>query len=471
MQINKTIILLVFLIITIFVPSAYAAENLELFRIRILNSDGGPIEVSSDKGSSYLRVGSVTHAATTSKEGFLASIYANPGTVAVTAVHGIRIKVAGNKSLSRAENRVISIIPKEFDTTPKGFGGHIAGSSGICTDIPAGTGIFRNLAPFAGNPVYLDTHGSLIPLPDGYNPKQGDVIVIIVNIPSPYPKEIIFENRKGGSVEVIYADKREKIAIVEQPVKGTGRFDATGYTGIGRINTNHTGVVTVSTASLNGGEIGSTKETRGGFQIVPSNHARSLDISPQIMIVAPVSPSTHLEGTEPIFSKYIGLIYDPSDEKRNFNVKIKTVSSDWIPIPEIIGKRDNSLVSLPGSGESVTFIKLIFPEITTDWVVGQIQRSYQEHINLSKQQAAKNGTLITDESITLSMSKSGMKNISYVNLYIDGSFRGVSNNPPYVFTINATALSPGEHHAELRAVDNGGNLLDKITKNFFIFNP
>ena len=468
MKLISKYIICIFLLLQLFLlqQPVRSADNSELFRIKILNRPGGRIEVSSDKGMNYSRVGMVTDAAITTAEGFLAAKYAANGTIAATAVHGLRIKTSGATSGSRYENRIISILPIEFHTEPERFGGHVAGNSGIMTNIPAGTSIFRNLAPFAGNQVYLQKSGILSKLPFDYSPEINDSLVIIVSLPDVMPNEIIFENRKDGTVEARYGDRKEVIATVKQPVTGIGRFDATGYTGVGAINTNHGGVITVSTAPLNGGEFGPSKlETRGGFQIVPSKHASTLNISPQLMIVAPVDADKQLEGSSPLFCGCIGLAFDSSDERTCFYADMKTDTSDWLPLPSLVGKYDDALI---GPGKRMAYLRLRLPVYTKKWVVSQIQKSTTDYLNISRMNAAKKNQIINDNIISLSMDKIFKNNAEYVNLYLDGEFRGVSNQPPYGFIFRASDFSPGEHYMEMNAVDFNGKVISSQNKIFYI---
>lgn len=450
--------------------SAQSEGTRELCRIRIVNRVGGPVEVSTDGGRTYARVGKVTHPATTSTRGYAASVYAPLGTVAATAVHGIRIKTAGARECSREESRVISILPAEFAVVPKGFGGHAAGSSGICTDIPTGEAIFRNLAPFVGNPVFQEIHGRLVPLADGYTPGLGDVLVIVVSVPARYPKELVLENSAGGSVEAVYSDAREIIARVERPVRGVGRFDATGYTGVGRINTNHTGVITISTAPISSaGKDGAPIETRGGFMIQPSRHAMLSTEAFQILVVAPLSKDApQLEGRPPLFSNYIGLAHDPADERNSFRVDVRTAQTDWMPLPPIVGKHDDALMKLPNGAGAVTHIRIRFPELSPEWVQAETLRCARAYLEVCQEKALKRGTVITSGNLTLELDTAGLRGVQFVNLYVDGEFRGARNTGPYTFTLDTRTLSSGEHIAELRALDAQGTTLKRVAREFFV---
>ena len=74
-------------------PVFPAFAQVETHRIRIVNSVDGAIQVSGDKGKTWHLIGRVTAPATQSLMGYSASGYAQPGTVAATAVHGLRIRV------------------------------------------------------------------------------------------------------------------------------------------------------------------------------------------------------------------------------------------------------------------------------------------------------------------------------------------------------------------------------------------
>lgn len=353
----------------------------ELYRIRVLNQKNGAIEVASAGSDEFHRVGSVTAPARTSARGFLASIYAEPGTIAATAVHGIRIKVAGVKNCHLQDTRLISIVPAEFSVIPKGFGGHVSGTSGICTDIPAGEAIFRNLSPFVGNRVFVVRGGRTEPLPHGYVPRVGDRLTIVVMVPRKYPIEIVFENKTRGRVLAVYGDTNTEIATVVRPVKGVGRYDATGYTGIGRVNTNHTGVITISTAPIAPGKKdGSSIETRGGFMIQPSRHALESKETAQVMVVAPASSGAWLEGSPPLFSGYIGLAHDPGSESGSFAVDVRVAGGEWRALPPLVGRQDNALAEFRGGGV-VTHVRIRFPELSAEWIASQIASAATAYAN------------------------------------------------------------------------------------------
>ncbi|MCA1595596.1 MAG: hypothetical protein LC772_04115, partial [Chloroflexi bacterium] len=316
-----------------------AASTIEVCRIRIENRTGGEISASSDDGHSYNVVGHVLAPATTLVRGFSATAWAQDGTVCATAVHGIRVCVAhrGGRGL------LFSLIPREYRRLPDSFGGQRSGSAGIYTDIAAATSIFRNLAPLVGNPVFVERQGVLHNIRPGYIPEESDVLVIVVAQPSRMPEEIDFDNRVGGVVEEIFSNgERTAVARVVHPVYGIGRYDATSYTGVGRINTNHPGVITISTTEESGVDISDEErgwERRGGFQIVPSVHASDFHAPPPaMMIVAPPPGSNRpLEGTPPLFSGLIGLNSTAPDDAASYRVQVRIDRGPWEQMPDLTG--------------------------------------------------------------------------------------------------------------------------------------
>jgi hypothetical protein len=261
------------------------------------------------------------------------------------------------KSGKNRKPLTISLVPAEFAKIPRGYGGHIPYQSGIYTDIPAGTAIFRSFAPFAGNPFRLERDGRLVNIPANWKPNSRDVVVIITQLPKPYLRKLEFENKEGGAVTAEYTDdKVERVATVIRPVKGVGRFDGTSYTGVGLINTNHGGVVTISTAPFSDSKLleGEGPERRGGFEIQPSEHAKTQYLMPQAMVVGPVDGKP-IEGQPPIFRGFIGLACDPQNPEESVRVEMSADGKTWLPMLNAVGKVDDALIS-----QAITHIRILF---------------------------------------------------------------------------------------------------------------
>lgn len=341
-----------------------------VFDLRVVNARGGPVQVRLADGEPWATLGRVTRPATKTRAGFGASRWSDQGSVAATAIHGLRLKV-GNGEFPP----MISLVPRQFDATPHFYGGHIPGDSGIQTDMGAGEKVFREWAPLASNPLRIETADGLLPVPPDYRPAPGDVLRISVLWPEDAPRAVLFENRAGGAVTAVGRDGKEaRIGTVGQPLRGVGRFDGTSYTGVGGINTNHPGVITVSTAPIVNTERseGAPPERRGGFEISPSLHAAEQARGmPQVLSVAPLPGAPGWEGRYPLFRGAIGLLYDPDRPERGFTADMRVDNGAWEPFPKMVGRDDTAFTAkgLPkylkdgrAVRDGVTAIRIRLPE-------------------------------------------------------------------------------------------------------------
>jgi hypothetical protein len=450
------------------------ATGEEIFRIRVTNEAGGPVEVSVDGGAAYATVGRVTKPALSAIASFGAAAYVPAGSVAATAIHGIRIKTVQMADGASRAPMTISIVPREFSRIPKGFGGHEASSSGMYTDIPSGTSIFRTFAPFVGSPVYLQQNSQLRQITPEYTPLAGDVFVIVVDKPASWPLSIEFENRVGGAVTEVYPDgSKEEITKVVSPVTGVGRFDGTSYTGVGCINTNHGGVITVSTAPISDSSLleGDGPERRGGFEIQPSYHSTTQPYQmPQAMVVGPEdAKSPAFEGKPPLFFGHLGLIYDPSDLANSFRVQIKVDGGQWEPMPTIAGKVDDAFLAggmtayclQHGQKRSVktgvTDIRIVFPKLDHSFLVSQLSKCKAVYSSAS----AAAGTKVVSGTLTINVVLKDSVGASYVTVLVDGQTMAITNSAPYAYDWDTCTSTDGVHTIEVRGQDDSGSVISR----------
>lgn len=473
------------------------AQTQELFRIRVTNAVGGAIEVSPDGGNSYVPVGKVVRPATALVPGFAASRWAAPGSVAATAVHGVRVRVRpprGKEPRGAGETMMLSLVPREFHTVPKGYGGHVAGASGIYTDISCGEAIFRNLAPFVGNPVRLELEDRLVPFADDYLPRAGDRLVILVLQPPSLPREIIFENWKGGKVSAIFEGRDpQPIAQVIRPVLGVGRYDGTTYTGVGRVNTNHPGVITISTAGVTGFLLreGEGSERRGGIQIEPSTHAKAVSFNaPQVLVVGPLEGQDSLEGQPPLFSGYLGLFWDRRAPEHSLTVEVKIDNGAWEPMPEVLGRQDDAFTA-PRLNDyfrrrgverritsGVTHLRLLFPRLGPELVARALE-PHQPGAGSSPipgVAASGNGAAPTRVRgvVTLNAELKNLvdpKQVAVMMIYVDGKVSAILNVTPFRHNLDTSRLTNGRHEVEMRALDPQGDILAQKKTMILVDNP
>lgn len=349
------------------------AQKIEIARVRIQNTKGGVIEGSLDEGKTWMPVGHVlTPVAKTNARGYNASKYGPVGTVVATAVNAIHLKAGQNT----AENRGViwSLAPAGDNAAGMAsIQTEVSPQSAAFTDIRGGSGIFGGpFTPFVGNPILLDTGAGtgLQPLPNNYVPKVGDSWTILIQRPSHYPKQIIFENRFGGLITIQYRGQEPKvIGQVLRPVVGIGRFTGSYFSEVGRLRANHNGVIDVSTSPYGG---------VGSFQIVPANHAMSAETHyirelTQWMVIGPVSAlDPSWEGVAPMYSSFLRPRYDTNDINfpdaieglagRFYFDVMKRGKTEWEPMPTFWVYANKPLPQWANTAlADVDKIRIVFP--------------------------------------------------------------------------------------------------------------
>jgi len=356
------------LVLISFSGAVLADEN---FNIVIENKRDGRILIQ--RGANAIDVGRVlVPCNAVNHNGFTASGWAEDSTVCATAVNAIHIKVGNSTQTDRGI--VFSLQPAEFlDFDPADYGSYFSESASVFTDIPAGTGIFGGpFTPLVGSPLSVleesatDESVQTREALTEYVPQMGDTLLIAVSRSSAVDY-IEFDNSFGGLISLKrIGEEPGVIGQVLKPVAGVGRFGGSVYAGVGRVRANHPGVVCVSTSPV--GEI-------GGFQIIPSGHAMSPEMTfartlTQWMVVGPVDArDPSWEGTAPLFlghlyPSYLPLISDAPELAGisalnrllgRFYVLGKMRGSDeWTALPTVTGRVDDALVELAA-------IRIYFP--------------------------------------------------------------------------------------------------------------
>ncbi|MCE5314991.1 MAG: hypothetical protein ABFD49_05150 [Armatimonadota bacterium] len=451
------------------------SSSTEMYRIRIANVIDGLAQLSLDAGATYSAVGRVKVVANARITGFAASSYTPCGTVAATAVHGIRIKTGRAASgFGKAQMPLIfSISPCEFSEIPRGYGGHIPRCSAIQVDIRTGESIFRNFSPFVGSAVYVERNHSLVPMPEDYIPIEGETFVIVVKRPNRMPGEIDFDNHSGGDVTVIYPDgASEKIATVDRPVTGVGRYDATTFTGVGAVNTNHGGVLTISTAPVcpKGTVEGGALETRGGFMVQPYYHAHEQgETKPQVMVIGPKDASKPaLEGTPPLFFGHINLAWYPARPNDSYRAQVKIDDGDWEDMPCMVGKIDDAFtpnyltsyfekICKPRKIEKgVTAVRLLFPSFDPELARSELDRQSWEYA----EKAVKRGVCPVRGTVQIEAKKSAAGSIT--TFYVDGRPIYTSSACPTIFDWDTTRFSNGFHELKIETMPASGEPIVEV---------
>ena len=450
-------------------PKFAAFPQIETHRIRIVNAEDGAIQISDDVGKTWRLIGRVTAPATQSLPGYSAAGYAQPSTLSAVAVHGLRIRVG---DFSASDPLLINILPREFAQTPNKFGGQVSGLSGIYTTIPVGTSIFRELSPFVGNPVEVENGpgGGLSSLPLNYAPQVGDILQIIVLAPRNPLTQVFFQNKAGGEVRVHYADGTEtRLTHVVKPVVGVGRYDGCSYTGVGAINTNHDGVITVSTAPVSTSPLfeGVGDERRGGFQIQPAFHNAQGDGAgaPSVLVIGsrkkPSAPE--MEGTPPLFFGYFDLAWGKDQPAHSWRAEVQLKGGPWTVMPTHVGSNPSALAD-------VTALRLVRASAgDAAWRRAQIKIAAHDYFARAAAEARAGKTPRQHGVVTVSAAAPDPRT-AFVVLYVDGQLQGVTNAAPYRLTWDTHKVPDGEYVLEAVAQDAQNRVLSSTRTKIWVDN-
>ena len=258
-----------------------------------------------------------------------------------------------------------------------------------------------------------------------------------------------------------------------RPVTGVGRYDGTTFTGVGCVNTNHGGVLTISTAPtcLPGALEGGPEETRGGFMVQPWYHvAAQGEAKSQVMVVRSISktgrpmdpaakPEPGLEGTAPLFDGCINLSKFPDHPENSFRAQIKIDDGPWEQMPKIVGKIDNaftpeylnSYFAKAGSDrkitKGVTAIRLLFPEYDPKLIAADLAQEVIDYLH----RALKSGAVGRKGHIAVAPARL-RRDARMVTYYVDGHIEHISNIYPFDFDWDTTTVMNGFHGIDIETL-------------------
>lgn len=137
----------------------------EAFRLRIVNSLYGPVEISLDRGKTWMLVARVMRRAQEVASGgsFQLPMVERAG------AHGMAFGVGRGKLL-----RLLPDNPQARTDR-----------AAIYVNVRAGTALFKHLLPPSGSPVQQELNRRPQPLPAGYSPQDNDVLLLTARVPSP----------------------------------------------------------------------------------------------------------------------------------------------------------------------------------------------------------------------------------------------------------------------------------------------
>jgi hypothetical protein len=325
------------------------------------NREGGLIRIVDPPAQFLLArpgvaIGTVVRPATLlNTESFHASLWGKAGTVVASAVNAVHIKAYDQSSAPRAA--VITLVPKELLDHELDGSQAVVRDDQIYTDIPGGRGIFGGAYPLIpGNPASVSRDKKLVQFSAQNNSlKIGDIIVVQVQTPQQWPRQLLVQNVIGGKVTITDATGAQlEIGSVEKPVTGTGRFSGGVFSASGGIRATHSGVLDIDFSPA--GEL-------GGLQFIPHAHSLSPEMTysqespPYGILLGP--NNSDLRGQAPVFSGYlypqsgleppkvlprlvISVQFSDYTRRAPGVVAVEPGTLPWLPLPSLSGREDLS---------------------------------------------------------------------------------------------------------------------------------
>jgi hypothetical protein len=255
-----------------------------------------------------------------------------------------------------------------------------------------------------------------------------------------------------------------------------GRFDGTSYTGIGAVNTNHTCVITISTAPVTTSTLleGVGDERRGGFQIEPFYHNTQTDEvgAPAVLVIGhPHIVVPELEGREPLYFASINLAWDPNDLAHSWTCDVQTLATgdSWIPMPQMIGS-DTEAIEHRG----ITAFRL-HRDLGDDpaWLPKRLDMAEKAYEAMRRQQsingeiALVRGNYMVPSVVTQQDMKAGTPTVDFT---LDGKYIGITNSYPFEFQWDSRSVPNGEYVLRADVSDLSGKEIDSIVRCIYVDN-
>jgi hypothetical protein len=414
----------------------------EIYRVRVTNQAGAPVEVSSDQGASWARLGTVTRPANVTAASAPVITVVPPGTVAGVTPDYLVIRSPGAKGQLRS----LRIVAQ----------GQEARAGAIATDISPRGALFRTVAPPVGSRVLLDRAGASGPLPEGYAPRAGDrLLILVTQAPGHEPASITFENKAGGQVVLTRPGGVPRVlGQVKQPLKGTGRYAGTERAGNGCVVSWAPTFVLVSTAGKlrRVNEAGEEGEQRGGFVIQPASASQPAAHADSALVIEPApAPEGEAEPAGPgLFGLSVPLTSgDPLDPNPT-RVEVRIDGGGWERFPDLRGAHAEDLFNTALRDalgpqrevrEGITHLRLVFGAAP--------QQSLDRRLLLATTPAAEP---VQRGTVRIAAQVMG-EGVAFVKFFLNGELTLVTNTPPYTWQWNTLTAANGEHLIEIQGLD------------------
>lgn len=424
----------------------------EAFRIGFTHAEGGPIEVSTDAGATWMKIGTIQRPATATGVSSPAAGVAPAGSVA---------GVAGNYILVRLPGPAGSIRSMRITSSD-----HPVSASTIVTDLPAGAPLFRELAPAPGSRCLLAGEEGGVPFPATYHPVPGERwIISVASQPEGSVSSLTIENKEGGSA--IFQQPGglpQLVGRVKRPLRGIGRYAGTENAGPGSLLSWTPLTVMIGTSART---TPAGADSRGGFVIQPAElplvgatHRASqmLIENVQKKEPAPVAALFHLP---------FHLTPSGKPDETAGSVELRIDGGEWLRFPAMQGpvseadfhaalQKALGLKEAPKMG--VTHLRLLSPAVPA-----AVWRRRAQIASAAPVTELQRGVVNVSANVS-------PDEVKFVRFKLEGRQMLLTNISPFVWRWDTTGVPNGDYLIEIEGLDERLQVVSRVTARVRVAN-
>ena len=457
-------------------PQATASTRLqdgwtESHRLAFENQRGGRVAVSLDSGRTWSTIGSVLHASTAPGPGLPGMDLAAPGSVSAAGIQGFHLRTASVTPDDTRPGR-ISVLPSDHPSAASPPPGT------LIVDLASGSLLFTSLLPKPGDDAWMVTR-TATGTPDKQLPlfpAKDRTMVVVVGTRFPSARQITFENRPGGLVEMTTGEGRPLLlGRVIQPLEGVGRYDGTSLVGLGRVvSLLHLSWVVATVPRKATGKEGFGPERRGGFAIHAIASGQPSGRREAALVFA-IEPEPGVAGDSR--SPWADALPWASDCR--FECRID--DGPWRALPIATGPRvacftpDNwSAAPFRIEGQpirrGITALRAVVPALSSRLLADAVARASaldrQRRVELAK----RRGVPVVRGRYVVRIRPTDPANIRFVRLSVEGQVVAFSNVAPYDLPWDTKRFPDGPYTILVELLDSTGAAVATTTRNVLVDN-
>ena len=158
-------------------------------------------------------------------------------------------------------------------------------------------------------------------------------------------------------------------------------------------------------------------------------------------------PAPEMEGTPPLFYGYFDLAWGRDEPQHSWRAEVQRRHGPWQPMPTVIGAQTLALAD-------VTALRLVRDDARRRRLARGRDHASPRRTTRPRPWPTPARAELGGErgEITLTAAAPDRRT-AYVAFYVDGQFKGITNNAPYSFNWNTRQVPDGEYVVEAQAQD------------------